>query len=117
MFDYSTTTTAIAHKLRLARMHCPCATKVPLKILFPTKSLAQSFAFSSTDLLLGPYQFEPLGEALFQAGYNVLVPLQPVMGWQEIGMVIIPLLYQKTLKLYQQFALDWVEKLNSWGNS
>jgi dienelactone hydrolase len=58
----------------------------------------------------GPYQFEPLGEALFQAGYNVLVPLQPGHGvagnWDGNNPPPLP----EDPQVYQQFALDWVEK-------
>lgn len=56
-----------------------------------------------------PYQFEPLGEALFRAGYNVLVPLQPGHGragnWNRRNPPPLPL----EIQAYQKFALEWLE--------
>ncbi|MUG98426.1 alpha/beta hydrolase [Scytonema sp. UIC 10036] len=56
----------------------------------------------------GPYQFEPIGKALFDAGYNVLVPLQPGHGaaghWDGNNPPPLP----TEVKVYQEFALYWL---------
>ncbi|MCL1468251.1 alpha/beta hydrolase [Argonema galeatum] len=56
-----------------------------------------------------PYQFEPLGKALFQLGYNVLIPLQPGHGiagdWNGDNPPPLP----EEAEVYQQFALDWLQ--------
>ncbi|MBW4563330.1 MAG: lysophospholipase [Mojavia pulchra JT2-VF2] len=57
----------------------------------------------------GPYQFEPLGKALFDAGYNVLVPLQPGHGrsgdWNRQNPPPLP----TDIQTYQQFVLEWLQ--------
>ncbi|GAB4386521.1 MAG: hypothetical protein Kow00121_53310 [Elainellaceae cyanobacterium] len=57
----------------------------------------------------GPYQFEPLGRAFFEAGYNVLVPLQPGHGqagdWSRQHPPPLP----TDVRIYQQFVLEWIE--------
>ncbi|BAT54732.1 phospholipase/Carboxylesterase [Nostoc sp. NIES-3756] len=56
-----------------------------------------------------PYQFQPLGKALFNKGYNVLVPLQPGHGiagdWNRNN----PPPLSTDIKTYQDFVLEWVE--------
>ncbi|WP_066426050.1 carboxylesterase [Anabaena sp. 4-3] len=57
----------------------------------------------------GPYQFEPLGKAFFQAGYNVLIPLQPGHGrsgdWNRQNPPPLP----TDIQTYQQFVIEWLE--------
>jgi pimeloyl-ACP methyl ester carboxylesterase len=57
----------------------------------------------------GPYQFEPLGKAFFQAGYNVLIPLQPGHGrlgdWNRLNPPPLP----TDIRIYQQFVIEWLE--------
>ncbi len=57
----------------------------------------------------GPYQFEPIGKALFAAGYNVLIPLQPGHGiagnWNRDNPPPLP----TEPEVYQQFALSWLK--------
>ncbi|AUT03639.1 alpha/beta hydrolase [Nostoc sp. CENA543] len=57
----------------------------------------------------GPYQFEPLGKALFSQGYNVLVPLQPGHGlagdWNRQNPPPLP----TDIKTYQEFVLEWLQ--------
>lgn len=53
----------------------------------------------------GPYQFEPIGQKLFYAGYNVLVSLQPGHGiagnWNRDNPPPLP----TEREIYQDFAL------------
>lgn len=57
----------------------------------------------------GPYQFEPLGKALFNQGYNVLVPLQPGHGLAGDWNSHNPPPLATDIKTYQEFVLNWVE--------
>ncbi|HEY9860394.1 MAG TPA: alpha/beta fold hydrolase, partial [Candidatus Obscuribacterales bacterium] len=63
----------------------------------------------------GPYQFEPMGEAFYQAGYNVLVPLQPGHGiagdWNRDHPPPLP----TDVLTYQEFALAWFQQAQSLG--
>ncbi|HEY9848675.1 MAG TPA: alpha/beta fold hydrolase [Leptolyngbyaceae cyanobacterium] len=58
----------------------------------------------------GPYQFEPLGKAFFEAGYNVLAPLQPGHGiagdWDGDNPPPLP----TEREVYLEFVLGWLEK-------
>ncbi|MBD2459779.1 alpha/beta fold hydrolase [Oscillatoria sp. FACHB-1407] len=62
-----------------------------------------------------PYQFDPIGQAFFEAGYNVLVPLQPGHGqageWNRHNPPPLP----TDIDTYQWFLLDWLEIAQSLG--
>ena len=62
-----------------------------------------------------PYQFIPMGEALYRAGYNVLAPLLPGHGragkWNGSNPPPLP----TDPKVYQQFGLEWLAKARSLG--
>ncbi|MBD2725981.1 alpha/beta fold hydrolase [Nostoc sp. FACHB-892] len=57
----------------------------------------------------GPYQFEPLGKAFFNMGYNVLIPLQPGHGrsgdWRHQNPPPLP----TDIKIYQEFVIKWLQ--------
>lgn len=63
-----------------------------------------------------PEQFLPIGEAFFQAGYNVLIPLLPGHGqagdWNDDNPPPLP----KTPLLYQDFGQSWLQKAQSLGD-
>ena len=62
-----------------------------------------------------PEQFVPIGEAFFQAGYNVLIPLQPGHGvageWDKDNPPPMP----ENQEIYQLFVLRWLEIAQSLG--
>ena len=62
-----------------------------------------------------PYQFVPIGEALYRAGYNVLAPLMPGHGqagkWNSQTPPPLPI----DPKVYQNFGLEWVAKARTFG--
>jgi len=64
----------------------------------------------------GPYQFEPLGKALHEAGYNVLVPLQPGHGrageWRRGNPPPLP----TQVETYQCFVLEWMQRAEALGD-
>ena len=110
MFDYSTTTTAIAQQAQTREDALPLRNEKCRSKFFFQPNPSPKVCLFFHGFTAGPYQFEPLGEALFQAGYNVLVPLQPGHGvagnWDGNNPPPLP----EDPQLYQQFALDWVEK-------
>ncbi|MBE9004066.1 alpha/beta fold hydrolase [Fortiea sp. LEGE XX443] len=61
------------------------------------------------------YQFEPLGKALFNQGYNVLIPLQPGHGlagdWNRQTPPPLP----TDIQTYQQFVLEWLQVAKTLG--
>ncbi len=63
----------------------------------------------------GPYQFVPIGEAFFRAGYNVLIPLMPGHGqagdWNGENPPPLP----TDPLIYQQFVLQWLQQAQGLG--
>jgi len=80
MFDYSTTIDAIAQQAKTREDALPLRNEKCRSKFFFQPNPAPKVCLFFHGFTAGPYQFEPLGEALFQAGYNVLVPLQPGHG-------------------------------------
>jgi esterase/lipase len=62
-----------------------------------------------------PYQFRTLAELLYQAGYNVLVPLMPEHGkagdWNAQNPPPLP----EDMQVYQDYALSWLGRARSLG--
>lgn len=80
MSDYSGTTAAIIEQAINLEQTLPIKNQACASKFFfqpnPTKKVCLFFhGFTA-----GPYQFEPLGKRLFEADYNVLIPLQPGHG-------------------------------------
>ncbi|MGA7934647.1 MAG: alpha/beta hydrolase, partial [Kovacikia sp.] len=77
MVNYSEKTVAIAEQAKAREDKLPLLNQSCRSRFFfqpqPTKRVCLFFhGFTA-----GPYQFVPMGEAFFRAGYNVLVPLLP----------------------------------------
>ncbi|WP_008313027.1 alpha/beta hydrolase [Leptolyngbya sp. PCC 6406] len=64
----------------------------------------------------GPYQFEPLGERLHRAGYNVLAPLLPGHGRAGTWDAQTPSPLPDDPKTYLQFALQWFNLARQMGD-
>ncbi|MCV3213247.1 alpha/beta fold hydrolase [Plectonema radiosum NIES-515] len=116
MSDYSTITAAIIHQAKKLENTLPIKNEACRPKFFfhpePTPKICLFFhGFTA-----GPYQFEPLGKALFEAGYNVLVPLQPGHGvagkWDKDNPPPLP----SEIEIYQQFALSWLEVAQKLGD-
>ncbi|MBD2123205.1 carboxylesterase [Trichocoleus sp. FACHB-262] len=62
-----------------------------------------------------PYQFQPIAEAFYKAGYNVLVPLMPGHGvtgnWGPDNPPPLP----SDPAIYKQFALQWLQQAQALG--
>ena len=116
MSDYSSITAAIIHQAKKLKNTLPIKNEACRPKFFfhpePTPKICLFFhGFTA-----GPYQFEPLGKALFEAGYNVLVPLQPGHGvagkWDKDNPPPLP----SEIEIYQQFAFSWLEVAQKLGN-
>lgn len=115
MSNYSTTTASIIEQAKLREDSLPLRNEqCRSKYLFhanPTPKVCLFFhGFTA-----GPYQFEPLGETLFDAGYNVLIPLLPGHGiagdWDGNNPPPLP----EDLEVYLQFARTWFHEAKSLG--
>ncbi|HAG82476.1 MAG TPA: alpha/beta hydrolase [Cyanobacteria bacterium UBA12227] len=110
MLNYSTTTTAILNQAKTREEALPLQNEKCRSQFFfhpdPTPKVCLFFhGFTA-----GPYQFEPLGKAFFEAGYNVLIPLLPGHGiagdWNGDNPPPLP----EDPQIYLQFVQDWLEK-------
>lgn len=115
MANYSTTTTAIIEQTRAFEDSLPILNdKCRSKFYFHPHPTPKVFLFFH-GFTAGSYQFEPLGEAFFQEGYNVLVPLLPGHGvagnWNGDNPPPLP----TSPKLYQRFAQHWLTQAASLG--
>lgn len=109
MSNYSTTTAAIIQQAQTLEETLPIRNEACRSLFFfhpqPTAKVCLFFhGFTA-----GPYQFEPLGKSLFEAGYNVLIPLQPGHGvagdWNADNPPPLP----TEREVYQHFALSWLK--------
>lgn len=115
MFDYSTTTAEIILAAKAREDALPIRNdKCRSKFYFQPHRAPKVCLFFH-GFTAGPYQFEPLGEALFQLGYNVLVPLKPGHGvagdWDGDNPPPLP----EDPQVYQQFVLDWLQQAQPLG--
>jgi esterase/lipase len=116
MSDYSTITAAIIHQAKKLENTLPIKNEACRpKFFFHHEPTAKVCLFFH-GFTAGPYQFEPLGKALFEAGYNVLVPLQPGHGvagkWDKDNPPPLP----SEIEIYQQFAFSWLEVAQKLGD-
>ena len=110
MSDSSPTTAAIIEQAQAREDALPLRNeKCRSKFFFHPHPTPKVFLFFH-GFTAGPYQFEPLGETLFQAGYNVLAPLQPGHGiaghWNGNNPPPLP----EDAQVYKQFALEWFQQ-------
>lgn len=117
MLDYSNTVKTIIEQAKnrenaLSVRNEQCSSKFLLHDQ-PTKKVCLFFhGFTA-----GSYQFEPLAEALYKLGYNVLIPLVPGHGlagnWDSKNPPPLP----ETADVYQNFALEWLKKAQLLGEN
>jgi esterase/lipase len=116
MSDYSTITAAIIQQAKKLENTLPIKNEAcrPKFFFHPEPTPKVFLLFHG--FTAAPYQFEPLGKALFEAGYNVLVPLQPGHGvagkWDKDNPPPLP----SEIEIYQQFAFSWLEVAQKLGN-
>ncbi len=64
-----------------------------------------------------PYQFGPIAKVLYQAGYNVVVPLMPGHGQAGNWGPQLPPPLPQDAKVYQDFALAWLKRVSPLGKT
>ncbi|MES1024470.1 alpha/beta fold hydrolase [Gloeocapsa sp. BRSZ] len=115
MSDYSNIIAAIVRETRarekaLPLMNDRCHSQFLLQAE-PTSKVCLFFhGFTAT-----PEQFLPIGEAFFQAGYNVVIPLLPGHGlagnWDSDNPPPLP----EEQQIYQKFGLYWLKQVQALG--
>jgi esterase/lipase len=115
MSDYSNITTALVRETRirekaLSLMNDNCRSRFLLQAQRSSKVCLFFHGFTAT-----PEQFFPIGEAFFQAGYNVVIPLLPGHGltgnWDSDNPPPLP----EEQQIYQEFGLYWLEQVQALG--
>jgi pimeloyl-ACP methyl ester carboxylesterase len=114
MSDYSTTTAALIKQAKSIEQ-IPIRNEACRSKFFLHPHLTAKVFLFFHGFTAGPYQFEPIGQKLFDAGYNVLVPLQPGHGvagnWNRDNPPPLP----TEREIYQDFALSWLEVAQNLG--
>jgi esterase/lipase len=114
MVDYSNITAAIVQEAAAAAKANPLRNDLCRPIyLFQPKPAAKVCLFFH-GFTAAPYQFLPMAQTLFQAGYSVVVPLMPGHGLAggsagEWGPLRPPPLPEQAA-LYQDFATKWLKR-------
>ena len=115
MSDYSTTTAKILEQAKVRENALPIRNENCRSKFYFQPHPTPRVVLCLHGFTAGPYQFEPLGKALFQEGYNILVPLQPGHGvagnWNRANPPPLP----KDPQVYQQFVLEWVQQAKPLG--
>ncbi|MBE9215171.1 alpha/beta fold hydrolase [Plectonema cf. radiosum LEGE 06105] len=116
MRDYSTTTTAIIEQAIALEQTLPIKNQACSSKFFFHPHPIEKICLFFHGFTAGPYQFEPLGKALFAAGYNVMIPLQPGHGvaGNFDGDNPPPLPLER--EVYQEYALSWLQTAQQLGN-
>lgn len=80
----------------------------PIFLLHPQPSAKVCLFFHG--FTAAPYQFGPLAQTLFKAGYNVLVPVLPGHGMAGDWGPFAPPPLPGDAAQYQNFALQWLQR-------
>ncbi|MEM6753325.1 MAG: alpha/beta fold hydrolase [Cyanobacteria bacterium P01_C01_bin.38] len=109
MYDYSGTTAAIIEQAKNLEQTLPIKNQACSSSFFFQPNPTQKVCLFFHGFTAGPYQFEPLGKRLFEAGYNVLIPLQPGHGvaGNFDGDNPPPLPLER--KVYLDYAISWLQ--------
>jgi esterase/lipase len=115
MSDYLKITLGIVHHAKTFEDSLPLRNPAcRSKFYFHPHTTEKVFIFFH-GFTAGPYQFEPMGKALFAEGYNVIIPLMPGHGqagnWDKKNPPPLP----TEPAIYQQFALDWLTIAKTFG--
>ena len=115
MHDYSATTAAIIDRAISLEKTLPIKNEHCESKFFLHPNPTEKVCLFFHGFTAGPYQFEPLGKALFEAGYNVLIPLQPGHGvagnFNSDNPPPLPLEPQ----VYQEYARSWLQTAQKLG--
>jgi len=116
MSEYLSTTTAIIEQAQTLEKTLPIRNEACRSLFFFHENPTPKVCLFFHGFTAGPYQFQPIAQALFAAGYNVLVPLQPGHGiagsWDSGNPPPLP----TESEVYQEFALSWLEVAQNLGD-
>lgn len=108
MPDYTLATAAILEQVQREEATLPLKNSMCRSRFFFHTHPTQTVCVFLHGFTAGPYQFEPLGRACFEAGYNVLVPRLPGHGqagnWNRKQPPPLP----TDPKVYQYAVAEWV---------
>lgn len=116
MSNYSAMTQALVQETRQAEAKLSLRSDASrsLFMLQPNKPRRVCLFFHG--FTAGPYQYVPMGETFFRAGYNVLVPLMPGHGrggnWGKENPPPLP----TSDKPYKDFVLQWFDRARACGD-
>ena len=116
MHNYSATTATIIEQAVNLEQTLPIKNKSCASKFFFQPNPTQKVCLFFHGFTAGPYQFEPLGKRLFEAGYNVLIPLQPGHGvaGNFDGDNPPPLPLER--EVYLKYAISWLRIAQKLGN-
>jgi esterase/lipase len=113
--SYSTTTAAIIQQAKSVEDTLPIKNDACRSKFFFHPHSTEKVCLFFHGFTAGPYQFEPIAKNFFDAGYNVLVPLQPGHGvagdWNGNNPPPLP----TEREFYQNFALSWLNTAQTLG--
>ncbi len=109
MSEYSTITRQIIEHANTVENNLPIRNDRCRSKFFFHPNITDKVCLFFHGFTAAPYQFEPLAKVLFQAGYNVLIPLLPGHGiagdWGRDNPPPLP----DEREIYEKFALSWLE--------
>lgn len=115
MSNYSSLATAIVQQTKAAEVALPLLTQTSKSRFFLQPNFSDKVCIFLHGFTATPEQFVPIGEAFFQAGYNVLIPLLPGHGiagnWDRDNPPPLP----ENEQVYEDFGLYWLEIAQSLG--
>ncbi len=109
MSDYSQTIKAIIQQTETVESALPLKNEACRSQFFFHPHPTAKVCLFLHGFTAGPYQFEPIGKAFYQEGYNVLIPLQPGHGQAGDWNRDCPPPLPTDIQVYQQFALEWLQ--------
>ncbi|NET39514.1 MAG: alpha/beta hydrolase [Cyanothece sp. SIO1E1] len=116
MHSYSTITTIITQDLKVREDALPLKNEACRSQFFLHAEPTAKVCLFFHGFTAGSYQFVPLAEQLFKAGYNVLIPRMPGHGqagdWGKDNPPPLPTQSERYLK----FALQWLKVASRLGD-
>lgn len=115
MSNYAATTAAIVQQAQAHEDALPLLNEACRSRFFFKPNPTEKVCLLLHGFTAAPYQFVPMGEAFFRAGYNVLVPLMPGHGqagdWRSDNPPPLP----TDPQIYQQFVVQWLQQAQTLG--
>ncbi len=116
MASYAATVAALKHNIKAREDALPVRSEQSRSRFFlhnrPTAKVCLLFHGWTT----APYEFKTIGQALYQAGYNVLVPLMPGHGRAGNWYADQPPPLTLKSETYQRFAIAWLRQAQVMGH-